>query len=188
MRLLVLGLLLFLGLHLVPAWPPLRARLAAALGENRYKALFSAGSALGLLLIVVGYAHAPAEPRLFAPLALAHALAPAAMLASFVLLAAANMKTHMRRWLRHPMLLGVGLWAMMHLLANGEARATLLFGAFLAYCALDLVSASVRGAVRSFTPQWRHDVIAVAAGVLLALAVMAAHRLLFGVAVVPWGI
>jgi uncharacterized membrane protein len=111
MTVLILGLVLFLGVHLVPALPRLRAALAGRLGEKAYKGGFSVLALLGLVLIVVGYARAPAEPRLFAPFVGAHALAPALMIVSFILLAAANMKTHIRRSLRHPMLIGVGLWA-----------------------------------------------------------------------------
>jgi len=56
MTILAAGLILFLGIHLVPAVPPARARIAATWGENRYKGAFAAISALGLVLIVAGYA------------------------------------------------------------------------------------------------------------------------------------
>lgn len=86
------------------------------------------------------------------------------------------------------MLIGVGLWALVHMLANGETKATLLFGAFLAYAAIDLLSAVQRGATKSFTAVVRQDVIAVVSGIVLAMLVMAFHRPLFGAAAVPWGI
>ncbi len=188
MEILVLGLVLFLGIHLLPVLTGLRNTLHARLGEKGYKGLFSLVSALGLVLIVVGYARAPAEPRLFAPLPAAIMIAPLAMIVSFVLLASANMRTHIRRTLKHPMLIGVGIWALVHLLANGEARAALLFGAFLAYVVIDLISAVQRKAVKNFTPVARQDVMAVASGIVLALLVMAVHRYLFGVAAVPWSL
>ncbi|HEY8605986.1 MAG TPA: NnrU family protein [Noviherbaspirillum sp.] len=188
MTILILGLLLFLGIHLVPAVPALRARIAGTLGEKRYKGVFSLVSALGLALIVVGYARAPADPRLFAPFPLAVQLAPAAMLVSFVLFASANMRTHIRRLVRHPMLLGLGIWSLVHLLANGELRATVLFGAFLGFAAIDLASAAGRHAVKSFRPSAAQDAGAVFGGVGLALLVMAFHRPIFGAAAVPWGV
>jgi uncharacterized membrane protein len=184
---LILGLILFLGIHLLPVLTGVRTTLFSRWGEKRYKGIFSVASALGLALIIIGYARAPSEPRLFAPYPAAVAIAPLAMIISFVLLAAANMRTHIRRTLRHPMLFGVGLWAAVHLLANGEVRATLLFGAFLAYVVVDLASAIQRGATKKFAPVVRQDVMAVAAGVGLALLVMAFHRPLFGVMAVPWG-
>ena len=187
MAVLILGLALFLGIHLVPALPALRESLHKRYGEKRYKGAFSIVSALGLILIVAGYAHAPPTPQLFAPYPAAIAAAPFAMTISFVLLAAANMKTHLRNALKHPMLIGVGIWAAIHLLANGNARATVLFGAFLAYVVIDLASAASRHATRSFKPVARQDLIAVVSGIVLALLVMTIHRWLFGVRVVPWG-
>ena len=86
------------------------------------------------------------------------------------------------------MLLGLLLWSGVHLLANGDARGSVLFGAFLVYAVVDLVSASARGAIKSFTPVVKHDVIAVVAGTVLALVVMTFHRSLFGAAVVPFGV
>lgn len=188
MKLLILGLILFLGIHLVPALPAVRNKLLTALGERRYRGLFSLISAAGLVLIVLGYARAPDGPRLFNPSPAAIMIAPLAMVISFILLAAANMKTHIRRMIGHPMLIGVGIWAAVHLLANGHAKASVLFGAFLAYAVLDLLSAVARHATKSFTPVLRQDVIAVVAGTALALLVMAFHRQIFGVPVVSWGL
>ncbi|OWW19312.1 NnrU family protein [Noviherbaspirillum denitrificans] len=188
MGLLVLGLVLFIGIHLLPVLTGVRNALQARMGEKAYKGMFSLVSAAGLVLIVIGYGRAPSEPRLFAPVPAAVLLAPLAMIVSFVLLAAANMRTHIRRALKHPMLLGVGLWATVHLLANGEVKATLLFGAFLAYAVIDLLSAVQRHAVKQFTPVARQDAMAIGAAVVLALLVMAFHRHLFGVPVVPWGL
>ena len=185
---LILGLAAFLGIHLLPAGPPLRTALAQRFGENRYKGIFSAASGIGLVLIIVGYAYAPRGAQLFEPLAAARSLAPLAMVVSFILLAAANMKAHIRRALKHPQLIGVGIWSATHLLANGHLKAGVLFGAFLAYVAIDLVSAITRGATKSFQPLVKHDIIAVAGGTLVALVVMALHRLLFGVPAVAWGL
>jgi uncharacterized membrane protein len=187
MTLLVLGLVLFLGIHLVPVATPLRARLVANSGEQRYKGLFSLVSFAGLALIIAGYYFGERGPQLFAPLPAARAIAPEAMALTFALLAAANMRGHIRRVLKHPMLIGILIWSSVHLLANGDLRGTILFGAFLAYAVIDLISAIARGAVKTFVPIARHDVIAVVAGVLLAIVVMAAHRWLFGVRVVSFG-
>ena len=188
MSLLVAGLVLFLGIHLVPALPPARGALAARWGENRYKGIFSLVSALGLVLIVAGYALSDDRTRVFAPVPAARAFAPYAMVVSIILFAAANMRGHLRRSLRHPMLIGLLIWSTVHLFANGDRTGTLLFGAFAVYAIVDLASAIARGAVKSFEPQLKHDVIAVVGGTAVALAVMTFHRLLFGVAVVPFGV
>jgi uncharacterized membrane protein len=189
MALLAAGLALFLGVHLVPAVPPLRAALLRRLGDRRYRAVFALASVVGLVVALAGFGHAgPAgRERVFAPMPLAIAVAPYAMVVSFVLFAAANMRGRLRATLQHPMLLGVVIWSLVHLLANGDRRGTVLFGAFLAYALVDLASAVSRRAVKSFAPEPRHDVIAVVGGAVLALAVMAVHRLLFGVRVVGFG-
>ena len=188
MGFLIAGLALFLGMHALPMVPPLRAALVARWGEPRYKGVFSLTSAAGLVLIVAGYLVAGDRTQVFAPVPAARAIAPFAMVASFILFAAANMRGHLRRIVRHPMLLGLLLWAGVHVLANGDRTGTVLFGAFLAYAAVDLVSAIGRGAVRSFVPMPKHDVIAIVGGTAAALAVMTLHRILFGVPVVPFGI
>ena len=184
---LIAGLVLFIGIHLLPMAPTLRARLVTQRGEPRYKGLFSLVSFAGFALIIAGYWTGERGAQLFAPVPAARALAPYAMTVSFILLAAANMRGRLRQTLRHPMLLGILIWAGVHLLASGDTRGTLLFGAFFAYALVDLVSVIARAAVKTFEPVLRHDVIAVVAGIVLALVVMAVHRLLFGVKVVSFG-
>ena len=188
MTLMIAGLVLFLGMHLVPVVPPLRARWVAASGETGYRRVFSLVSAAGLALIVAGYMAAPRGTQLFAGYGAAQAAAPLVMIASFVLFAAANMRTHIRARLRHPMLLGLILWSGVHLLANGDLRGTVLFGAFLGYGIVDLVSATGRGAVKPFVPTHKQDVMAILGGVIVAFVVMLAHRLLFGVPAVWWSL
>lgn len=188
MLVLIAGLVLFLGVHLLPTLGQPRAALVQRWGEQRYKGFFALISFAGLALIIAGYASAAPGPRLFAPSQIAIAAAPYAMTLSLVLFAAANMRTHLRQIVRHPMLLGLAIWAIVHLLANGDTRGTLLFASFLAYAAIDFASVVHRGAVKEFIPTARHDAIAVTAGVVAALALMAFHRPLFGVAVVHWGV
>ena len=185
MAILVAGLVLFLGIHLVPALPPARVSIATKWGENRYKGAFSLISALGLVLIVAGYALSDDRTPVFAPVPAARAIAPYAMVVSFILFAAANMRGYLRRSIRHPMLIGLLIWSTVHLLANGDRTGTVLF---VVYAIVDLGSAVARDAVKSFEPTVKHDVIAVIGGTVIALAVMTFHRLLFGVPVVPFGV
>ena len=188
MALLVAGLILFLGVHLVPVAPALRASLVSRYGERSYRGAFSALSAIGLVLVVVGFGRSRGGPALFAPEPNAIALAPYAMAASFTLFAAANLRGHLRRIVGHPMLVGTILWAGVHLAANGDPASTILFGAFLAWALVDLASAIARRAVRVFEPNVAHDAIAVVAGIGGMLAFAALHRVLIGVKVVPFGL
>lgn len=188
MSTMIAGLILFLGVHLLPTVPSLRVAVAGRLGANRYKMLFSLASAAGLALIVVGYAHSDAGDRIFSPVPTTIRIAPYAMTVSFILLAAANMRGHLRHALQHPMLIGILIWSLTHLLANGDRTGTVLFGAFLAYAVLDLLSAISRHAVKAFVPEAKFDLIAVVAGIGVALAVMTFHRVLFGKAVAAFGV
>ena len=180
MNMMIAGLVLFLGLHLIPTVPALRARLIAKLGANVYRALFALGSALGLVLIVAGYWNRPPRAQLFEPYAAARAAAPLAVSLAFVLLASANMRTHIRKSLQHPMLLGLLLWSGVHLFANGDLTGTILFASFFAYSILALFSAIQRHAVKPFEPSWKFDAMAVTSGLIAAYLTILFHSALFG--------
>jgi uncharacterized membrane protein len=168
---LVLGLLLFLGTHSVRIvaedW---RARQIARLGEGPWKGLFSLLSALGLVLIVWGYGETRAEAvSLWDPPVWTRHLAALLTLPAFVLIAAAYVPgTRMKAAIGHPMLAGVKLWALAHLAANGRPGDIVLFGAFLAWAALDFRSARRRdrraGRRYPAAPGIGRDLLAVAAG------------------------
>ena len=188
MALLVTGLVLFLGVHALPMATAARQRLFVAWGERRYKLTYTAIAVVGLVLIVLGWRRAGPSEQLFAPFPLAIALAPYVMTVAFILLASSHSPSHIRATVKHPMLIGVILWSFVHLLANGDARGTLLFGALLVYSVVDLVSVIRRGAVAVFEPRVRADVISIVAGVVIALLVMTFHRVFFGPAVVPFSV
>ena len=182
MTLLVVGLALFIGIHLVPMAPGLRARLATRLGDGPYKGLFALVSAAGLALVVVGWPGTPGRLQLFAPVAAAWAAAPLVVSIAFVLFAAANMRTHIRVWLRHPMLIGLLLWSAVHLLANGDLAGVLLFGSFAVYSIAAIASAESRGAVKPVVPLWKHDAIALVSGLLVSYLVIRFHARIFDTA------
>ena len=147
MGLLILGLVLFLGIHTVRVlagdW---RSRMIGRLGLNGWKALYSLVALAGLALIVWGFGNAREHPVLLyvPPLALRHLNALFTLIA-FVLLAAAYVpRNHLKAKLGHPMLAGVKLWAFGHLLAIGMLRDVVLFGAFLAWAILDFAASRRR--------------------------------------------
>ena len=187
MTLLVAGLALFVVSHLLPAMPGRRDALVMRLGPVTYRIVFSLVSVAALLMIVLGYAYAGRGEQLFAPVGAAKALAPYAMTLAFILVAAARGPSHIRATVKHPLLLATLIWSAVHLLANGDLRGTVLFGAVLAYAAVDLASLVRREPIMPFVPRARADAIAVAAGVAISLLVMLFHRVLFGPRVVPFG-
>ena len=184
MSMLIAGLVLFLGIHLVPMSPPLRRNLVSQFGENGYKALFSVVSLAGLVLIVWGFARAPYEV-VYAPLPWARPLTHAVMPFVFILLAAANMPGHIRRTLKHPMLIAVLAWAIVHLLNNGDVRSILLFGSFAIYAITDLLSEIIRGKtlIGEKPARWTMDLAAVVGGLVVFGLVFRFHGALFGVPV-----
>lgn len=149
MTVLVLGLLLFLGVHSVRIvaedW---RLRQIATWGEGRWKGVFSLVSAVGLVLVVWGYGLARTEPVVLwnPPRGMAHAAALLTLVA-FVLLAAAYVPGNgIRARLRHPMVLGVKVWALAHGLSNGMLADAVLFGGFLLWSVLCFRAARRRDA------------------------------------------
>lgn len=182
MILLVAGLALFIAVHSIPSIVPLRAALVARLGATPYRGVFSLVALAGLVMVVWGFSRAPFEPVYTAPSWGRHAATFAVPIA-LVLFAAANMPTHIRAVLRHPMLLGLLLWALAHLLANGDLRSIVLFGGFGGYAVLDLVSAVARGKrpPPDKAPRLAMDAAAIAGGVVAAGLLTYFHAALFGV-------
>lgn len=180
MAVMILGLALFLGVHLVPVLRPLRNSLLGG-NERRYKGVFSLVAAVGLVLIPVGYWLAGPGERLFAPVLAARKAAPWLVTIAFILLAASHMRGHIRRIVQHPMVIGVILWSGVHLLANGDTRGTLLFGSFLAWSVVDYAASLARGPVAPFDARGRYDVMAIVGGIVVAGIVMMLHGPLFGV-------
>lgn len=147
MSILILGLVIFLGAHsvriLAADW---RSRQLARLGEQRWKALYSLVSAVGLGLIIWGYGLAHADsPRLWPTPTWTRHLAASLTLPAFILLVAAYLPgSRIKAAVGHPMVAGVKIWALAHLLANGTLAAATLFGAFLVWAVADFASARRR--------------------------------------------
>jgi uncharacterized membrane protein len=144
---LILGLLIFLGVHSIrilgAGW---RAAQIARWGEGPWKGLYSLAAVLGLALIIWGYHLAQAQPVvLWAPPQWMRQVGALLTVPAFVLLAAAYVPgNRIKAALGHPMVAGVKVWAFAHLLANGTLAGVVLFGAFLLWAAADFRSARRR--------------------------------------------
>lgn len=145
---LVLGLLTFFLVHLVPTQPDLRRGLVERLGPGAYKAVISAVSLIGLILIIIGFGKLQVmpgkNPELWTPPVWARHIAFLLMLPAMILFVAAEVPSHLRAAVKHPMLAGIKIWAAAHLLANGDLASVLLFGSFLAYGIYDRISVKQR--------------------------------------------
>lgn len=188
MAILVLGLVIFLGLHSTRIVSESgRERAMARLGEGPWKGFYSALSAIGFVLIVWGFARARHDaPQLWTPLPGARHITMFLMLLALISLASYLFKrSHITAAVHHPMLWSVALWSAGHLIANGSAADLVLFGAFLVWSIADLASSYVRDRRNGLiypAPELAATAGAVAAGVVLyALLVGGLHTWLFGV-------
>jgi uncharacterized membrane protein len=193
MAILLLGLVLFLGVHstriFADEW---RTRMVASRGELPFKGVYAVLSIVGFVLIVWGYGLARQNPVvLWTPPRGMNHLAALLMLVSFVLLVATYVpRNGIKAKLHHPMVLSVKLWALAHLLANGALADVVLFGAFLVWAVLSFRAARQRDRVRNVqyaTGTAGGTAAAVVVG-LVAYAVFAlwAHGWLIGVR--PFGV
>lgn len=189
MALLILGLVLFIGMHSTSiVADDFRNRMAAKSGLG-WKAFYGIVSIVGLVLIVKGYAAARMDPTVLyiPPVWLKH-LAAVLMLPVFVLFFAPYFPGRIKAATKHPQLVAVKLWAVAHLLVNGTVADVILFGTFLAWAVVDRVSMKRRAErpVPSAPARGINDVLLVAAGLgVYAIFVLWLHQAWFGVA--PFG-
>jgi uncharacterized membrane protein len=185
----ILGLVLFLGVHTLTTRRDLRAGLIASWGEGGYKAGYALVSLAGLVLIVWGFAHyrAAGMIEIWTPPAAFKHIAAALMLPAVILVVAAYIRGRIYTALKHPMLSGVKLWAAAHLIVNGDLGGIILFGSFLGWAVFDRISLKRRtdaGGPPIPVGGLSNDLIAVAVGFVAYLALaFAFHPVVIGVPV-----
>jgi uncharacterized membrane protein len=187
MAILILGLVVFLGAHSFTTFRDARASLIAKIGEGPYKGLYGLVSLVGFVLIVIGYGQYRANGYIQVwdpPTGLRH-LTLLLMWFAFVALVAAYSPGAIKTRLKHPMLVAVKIWALAHLLANGDLGSMVLFGAFLAWAVYDRISVKRRPKLRlpAGSAPGRGDVIALLVGTIAYFAMISLHPLLIGVSV-----
>jgi uncharacterized membrane protein len=147
MTLLILGLVLFLGIHSarIAAEGP-RSRFIARHGLNAWKGLYSLVSIAGFVILCIGFGQARQQAVvLWSPPRWTHDVAALLTLVAFVLVTAAYVPGNgIKARLKDPMILGVKCWALGHLAANGTLADVVLFGSFLAWAVLDFRAARQR--------------------------------------------
>ncbi|AEG07863.1 NnrU family protein (plasmid) [Sinorhizobium meliloti WSM1022] len=189
MAILVLGIIIFLGMHLVRVVAPgFRAGIIDSRGKGTWMGLYTIVSLVGLCLIIYGFGQARGETGMLydPPIFLRH-IALLLMLVAFIVLAAGFLPAgRIAVALKHPQVLSIKIWALAHLLANGETSSVLLFGSFLAWAVILRISLKRRErAGEKVLPVFksaRNDVLAVVIGlVAFVLFVWKLHELLIGV-------
>jgi uncharacterized membrane protein len=168
---LIVGLVLFLGIHSVEIFSPtFRGNTVARIGEGAWKGVYSLLSIAGFVVLIWGYGVARQEPiLLYAPPVWTRHLTALLMLPVFPLLLAAYLPGRIKAAVKHPMLVAIKTWALAHLIANGMLADVLLFGGFLVWAVADRISLK-RRVVRPTPgppPLKYNDLIAVVGGLAL---------------------
>ena len=185
MTLLIVGLLVFFGIHSVSMMRTLRQSLIDSVGEMPFKGIYSLISLGGFVLIVVGFGNAPFV-EIWQPPGWTRAVAMVLMAPVFILLASMHMPGHIKARTRNPMLIAIKIWASAHLIANGDLASMVLFVSFLTYGVINLIA--VKRNNRSSVvdnPQAKFDVIAIIIGLgIYAALLLWLHPYVSGVALV----
>lgn len=190
MTLFISGLVLFFGLHL---YSNFRSRetgrdLRKKLGEPRFMGLYSVAALAGFALIIIGFGATRPSAALYQPPIWGVHVNMLLMIFALIALIASQIPAgHIKAKLKHPMLVAVKLWALGHLLSNGELNSVILFTAFLAYAVLNRITVKRRGDTgpsgANVSAKW--DVVAVIGGfAVYGLFVTKLHALLIGVPII----
>src|SRR5262245_57182838 len=172
LAIMIIGLAVFLGSHTFVTMRPSRAALIARLGGGPYKGLFSLASLAGLILIGWGFAiyRTAGFIDIWMPPSWTRHIALLLVWPSIICVVAAYIPGDIKRVLKHPMLVGVKLWAVAHLIANGDLGSIILFGSVLAWAVFDRITLKRRsdaGSPAIPSGGRRNDFFAVALGTLV---------------------
>ena len=184
MSMLLAGLLIWISVHLFPSVAPAaKQRLVAKLGSNEYQGIFALCIIVGLLLIIFGWRSTVPMHLYSPPEQLRH---PAMLLVviGLVLIVAANFPTRLKKFIRHPQLTGVLLWAVAHLLLNGDSRSVIVFGSLACWCLVSMFTINRRDGAwvkPSTTHSRSREIVMVIVGLVLAAIAMRFHDYLSGV-------
>lgn len=190
MTILIVGLIIFLGIHSISIFAPaLRDAIAARIGAMPWRGIYSVVSIVGFVLIIKGYGLARHEPVvLYSPPFWTHHVTALLMLPVFTLLFAPYLPGRISAALKHPMLVGVMLWSVAHLISNGMLADVVLFGTFLVWAVADRISYTHRTPrpLKGAPPALRNDIIIVVVGLAVyALFMLWLHQKLIGVQPIP---
>jgi|ETN01SMinimDraft_1059929.scaffolds.fasta_scaffold22011_3 uncharacterized membrane protein len=201
------GLILFFGTHLIPSFSKIKNFIVMKVGLNGYLGIFVLFSVTGMVLMIIGYKSG--EGLLYPASNWFYTNAKYFMLIACILLATAFLETHIRLILRHPMLSGIIIWSIVHLSVNPDRSSVMLFGSFLVFSVVSIITSEIRGKKLSdgtgntievaeqfllrvlhhlqgsqppHSAHFKFDVIAIIIGVISFALLYRFHEGLFGVA------
>jgi uncharacterized membrane protein len=175
LAIMILGLAVFIGTHLVSTRREQRAALIARFGEGPYKGLYSLASLIGLLLIGWGFGvyRAAGYIPVWNPPGWTRHVTVALVWPSIIFFYAAYSPGRIKAVLKHPMLVGTKLWAVAHLISNGDLGSIILFGSILGWAVYDRITLKHRtdpGGKSMPAGGLRQDIVAIVVGTVIYLA------------------
>ena len=179
MKIFIVGLVLFFGTHMIPI-TPVKPLLIRRLGGGLYIGLFSLLALLGLIVVIYGFQIANTT-TLWSPLPYSRELAFVLMSIAVIFLMPGSGRTNFFQKFKHPMFIGILIWAFTHLLANGDLRTTLLFSSFAIYCIVDMLFTKKITTTSNTTYPMSNDFIFIGMGLVAYTFVVYFHQYIAGV-------
>ena len=150
------------------------------MGENLYSGLFSLLALFGLIVIIYGFRTANTDP-LWNPLPYSRELAIVLMPIAVIFLMPGSGKTNYFQKFKHPMFIGILIWAFVHLLANGDLRSTIIFSSFALYCIVDMLFTKNTSNTSNATYPMSNDIIFIGLGLMTYTIIVYFHKYIAGV-------
>ena len=185
MKILILGLAIWCIVHLIPSIAPsVKQQWKSLLGENGYKASFAILIITSIVLISLGWRNTQPDYLYTSPAFATH-IAMVLLVIAFILMGASNYPTRLKRFIRHPQLSGLVVWAIAHLLLNGDNRSVLLFATLAVWAILEMILISKREGQwhKPQAPSIVQEIKGVAISLVVLVVVVMAHPYIAGVAI-----
>ena len=196
MIVLIIGLVIFFGMHLVPV-TGVKSSLIERMGEKKYQSIFSIISLVGFIIIIYGFSlidtcnsmMADCETDnfyLWDSFEYSKEISFLLMPISIILIVASQMKSNIKKVVRHPMLIGVLIWSFVHLLSTGDLRSIILFASFGAFSIIDIIFTR-KTAEQGISFSILNDVVVIVVGLVLYSIILYFHEYVSGLQIVERG-
>ena len=196
MIVLIIGLVIFFGMHLVPV-TGVKSSLIERMGEKKYQSIFSIISLVGFIIIIYGFSlidtcnpmMADCETDnfyLWDSFEYSKEISFLLMPISIIFIVASQMKSNIKKIVHHPMLIGVLIWSFVHLLSTGDLRSIILFLSFAAYSIIDLIFTK-KTARNEISYSIANDIVVIVVGLVLYSIILYFHEYVSGVQIVERG-